>query len=120
MCFMKEISIKNQLLINPGNENSWININLEGETSNNAAIGAKIYIVTSNDQNIYRTISSGASFGANNYSEHIGLDNADKISSLEITWPKDGQKTTFQNLDVNQYIKVSEGKTNILSLKESH
>ena len=104
---------QNQLLINPGTENNWINIKLKGEDSNSSAIGAVIHLVTSEGQHIYRTVSSGASFGANTYAEHIGIAKATGVESLEITWPNGGEKTILSNLQINQFIQITEGERDI-------
>ncbi|HEY9116665.1 MAG TPA: CRTAC1 family protein [Roseivirga sp.] len=110
---------QNQLLINPQQEKNWINISLVGDDSNHAAIGSRVHIITSTGQHIYRTVSQGASFGANSYRLEIGLDKAESISKLEIVWPTTGKNQVFENVGVNQFIKIREGEEEIEKLSLS-
>lgn len=104
---------QNQLLVNPTNQNNWINIKLTGEKSNKKAIGAQVHITTSTGQEIYRTVSNGASFGGNSYDLEIGLGKAEEIASIEVTWPATGQKQSFNNVPVNQHIEIIESDSEI-------
>ncbi len=104
---------QNQLLMNPQLNGNWINITLEGRESNRAAIGTKVHLITSLGKHIYRTVSQGASFGANSYRLKIGLDNADEVEKLEIIWPTTDKKQLFENLEVNQFIRIIEGHDEI-------
>ncbi|MFY0594140.1 FG-GAP-like repeat-containing protein [Roseivirga sp.] len=104
---------QNQLLVNPMSDNNWINIQLVGNTSNKKAIGTKVHIVTSNKQHIYRTVSSGASFGGNSYDLEIGLGSAEMIELLEVTWPATGEKQNFSEVEINAHIKINEGASSI-------
>ncbi len=104
---------QNQLLLNPGSENNWINIQLTGEKSNRKAIGSQVHLVTSTGQHIYRTISNGASFGGNSYDLEIGLGKAEKIDLLEVNWPSTGKKQVFENVAINQHIEINENRSEI-------
>lgn len=106
---------QNQLLVNPTNGNNWINIQLTGKKSNRKAIGTRVHIVTANDQHIYRTVSSGASFGGNSYDLEIGIGSANEIKSLEVTWPATGKKQVFNNIAANQHIGINESDSKIKS-----
>lgn len=98
---------QNQLLINPLTQGNWLNIKLIGVQSNKAAIGAKIHVTTSEGQEIYRRVSSGASFGANSLALEIGLSNAESITTLEITWPS-GLVQKLENIKANQRLEITE------------
>src|SRR5690606_26341101 len=105
----------NLLFENPiGNENNWINIILEGVQSNRSAIGAKIILTIEEggqERNIYHSVGTDASFGGNSIMAEIGLGNASNIKQLEIKWPHTSKQTsTFNNVTVNQTIKIEEGK----------
>ena len=104
---------QNQLMLNPFESNNWINIQLTGEESNRKAIGAKVHLVTSLGQHIYRKVSSGASFGANSYDLEIGIGKADKIDLMEVTWPKTGAVQRFESIEPNQHIELIESKQEI-------
>lgn len=103
----------NVLFKNPGHHgNNWITVRLVGVQTNRAAIGARIKIVlTSDDQRpryIYRTVSSGGSFGASPLQQHIGLGKAKWIETLEIWWPASNTRQTFHWINANRAIEVRE------------
>lgn len=102
----------NLLFQNPGHDNSWLTVKLVGTESNRAAIGTRIKIATSgtNPQTIYRTVSSGSSFGANPMLQTIGLGKGDKVSELEIYWPRTKSRQVFRDLGVNQAIEITESQ----------
>lgn len=83
----------------------WVNIKLEGETSNKPAIGATItidYTEAGVAKQITRTVSSGGSYGASPMEQHIGLGNADAIKSIVISWPS-GKQSVSRDVALNAY-----------------
>lgn len=109
---------QNILFENPiGNENSWINIILEGSTSNRSAIGAKIIATIEEEgkiRKVYHTVGTGASFGGNSLLAEIGLGKASKIESLEVIWPNKARSTSlFKSVAVNAVISIKEGEDEI-------
>lgn len=104
---------QNQLLVNPMTGNNWINIELEGVTSNKKAIGAEVFLETSTGQKIHRVVSSGASFGGNSLALEIGLGAAESIKSILVKWPATGKSQSFEKLDVNQHIRIVESGVEI-------
>jgi len=79
----------NILFQNPGNTNHWTSLKLIGQSSNLAAIGARIKIQTDDPELpfVYRHVTSGSSFGANPLEQTIGLGKATKMLQIEIQWP---------------------------------
>ena len=113
---------QNMLLENPiGNNNNWITIHLQGTKSNRSAIGAKIILTIEDDEaprKIYHTVGSGASFGGNSLLAEIGIGKAKVIKKMEITWPRlDRTPTVFNDVSINQIIKIVEGQSEIQQLK---
>jgi hypothetical protein len=100
---------------NPGNTNDWIRVKLAGVKSNKSAIGARIAVTVENQgggsRSIYRTVGSGASFGANPFEQHFGLGRAAKIKSIEIWWPASNTRQTFSDVGPNQVIAIKEFAT---------
>lgn len=94
---------------NPGFQNNWIVLDLEGVQSNKSAIGTRISITTQQNQTFYHTVNTGGSFGSGSLEAEIGLGKANKIKSLIITWPQ-GAVQTFTNLEVNKKYKLVEGQ----------
>ena len=82
----------NFLFINDGNEANWISINCEGVISNSAAIGAKVWIKTTVDDEDFwqmKEISAQTGYsGQNSMVMNFGLADATIIDSLFIQWPR--------------------------------
>jgi hypothetical protein len=112
---------QNSLYINPGqNNNNWVNILLEGTVSNRAGIGARIKVTVrdkGNLRSIFRDVNSGGSFGSNPLIQHIGIGAAEKIESVEITWPGIKAKQELKNLPVNENLKIKQGSKSFTSSK---
>lgn len=106
---------ENALFMNKNNSNKWIKMLLVGTKSNRSAVGARVKIVTKNKKNklrsIYRTISSGSSFGSNSFLLHIGLDDALSIESIEVRWPDGSEqiKIDISDVKINNRYRIKEG-----------
>ncbi len=101
-----------QLFLNPGHGNHWITLKLEGKESNRIALGARIKVNTlegGKPRAIYKTVSTGASFGASPLRQEIGLGQATEISSIEIFWPTTGKTQTLKGPPIDHFYKVTEG-----------
>jgi hypothetical protein len=110
-------SYNNSLYLNPGqNNNRWINIQLEGTTTNRSAIGSHVK-VTFREKGIkrvvYRDVNSGGSFGASALRREIGIGQSDLIDELEITWAQTGKKQVFK---ISNLISLSKSKKEIILL----
>jgi tetratricopeptide (TPR) repeat protein len=101
-----------RLFENPGNQNDWISLHLVGVKTNRASIGARIKLTVQNEgkspRTIFRTVSSGGSFGASPLTQHIGLGKSAKILELEIAWPTSRTRQVFSNVAPNQYLEIKE------------
>ena len=111
-----------QIFANPGHGNNWLKLKLEGVKTNRAAIGARIKVVVeteTGERAIFRTVGSGASFGANPLRQEIGLGRASTIKRVEIFWPVTGLTQVVTGLGINQLYKIREGETGptLLELK---
>lgn len=107
------------LFENPGFGNHWISIKLVGQSSNRAAIGARIHVrVTENgkSRSIFRHVNSGGSFGCNPLRQTIGLGKAERIDVLEIYWPMTDRTQTFKAVDVDRFVRILEDKDSILQV----
>jgi tetratricopeptide (TPR) repeat protein len=107
----------NCLFENPNeNQNNWVVLKLEGTTCNKPAVGARVVLsVQENGQErkIYRTVTSGASFGANSLILEVGLRKANSINQVSVQWPcKDCPDQTFTGLEINKAYTLTEGKSN--------
>jgi hypothetical protein len=97
---------------NPGNDNHWITLELEGVQANRAAIGARVEVTVMDSgvsRKIYRTVGFGSSFGSNPLRQHIGLGQAQKVESLEVRWPGSGTVQVFHHLPADRMFHLREG-----------
>ncbi len=110
-----------RLFENPGNGNDWVNLHLMGVKSNRAAIGTRIKVTVENEgrgqRSIYRTVSSGGSFGASPLQQHIGLGKSARIIDLEIWWPASNTRQHFSNVATNQFLEIKEFAKNYTKLE---
>ncbi|MHC5537189.1 CRTAC1 family protein [Singulisphaera rosea] len=108
----------NVLFENPGQGNHWLTVKLVGKKTNRAAIGARIKVVTAGESplTVRRLVSTGSSFGANPLQQTIGLAKADRVATLEITWPTSGTTQVFRDIPTDQAIEITEFADNYKSL----
>ena len=103
-----------------GNEQNWLQVDLEGTVSNRDAFGAYLRIVVG-DRSWVHDYNGG--FGSHNSQHgstaHFGLGDAQTVDSLMISWPS-GEETILTDLAANQRIKVTEeGSVNTHNLPEA-
>ena len=60
-------------------------------------------------RSIYRHVNSGGSFGANPLRQTIGIGTAQVLDRLEIYWPTSDTTQVFEQVSVNQMIRIREG-----------
>jgi len=109
---------QNAFFENPGFNNNWITIRLVGTQSNRSAIGARVELVFKDgaeNRHIYRTVTSGGSFGANSLQLEIGLSQAKEIDLIKIKWPS-GLQSEFNNININQRIEIVENSNKIKNI----
>jgi len=87
-------------------------LKLVGVKSNRAAIGARIKVTVEDagqaKREIYRTVSSGGSFGANPLQQHIGLGKDARIVNIETWWPATDTRQNFAGVEKNQFLEIRE------------
>lgn len=105
----------NALFQNPNTDNKFVNIKLVGKTTNHLGIGSRLkleYINNDKKNTIYRTISSGSSFGSNSIIAEIGLPiSTIKITDIAVLWANGS--TTYKSygaLPLNKLITITEDK----------
>jgi hypothetical protein len=109
---------QNALFQNQNQSNHWITIKLIGKGVNSFAIGSKVRLIINDNgkvREIFRTVSSGGSFGSNSYQLEIGLGQAKQIEELQVYWGGSGKPVIFENIQPNQRIKIHQGESSISS-----
>jgi hypothetical protein len=99
---------------NPGNDNRWLVLALEGVRANRSAVGARIKVTVSTPGGprvLHRTVGSGGSFGASPLRQEIGLGDATGIDSVEIAWPGSGRTQRLDGLQLDRRYRVREGSS---------
>ncbi len=111
---------QNAFYINPGqNDNNWISVRLKGVKANAPGIGARIKVTFTENgvqRTVHRSLTTGSSYGANPFIEHVGIGTATNIDLLEIKWPGSGTIQTFTNLQPNKRLIITEGKNEFAEL----
>ena len=96
-----------QLFKNLGNDNNWIELDLEGTVSNRDGVGARVF-VTTGDKTQFREQTGGVHFRAQNYQIiHFGLGSNDIIDKILIYWPS-GIVQAIENVSSNQILTIKE------------
>ncbi|HUD73263.1 MAG TPA: CRTAC1 family protein [Dongiaceae bacterium] len=99
--------------LNPGNDNAWVTLRLEGRRSNRAALGARILVrvrTAAGTRDIHRVVESGGSFGGGSLQQEIGLGRATAIDLVEVRWPTTGTTQRFENVGMRRAWRIVEGE----------
>ena len=105
-----------QLFLNPGFGNHWVKLMLTGVRSNRSAIGARIRVdveTAEGPRSIFRTVSSGASFGASPLRQEIGLGQAQRVTRVVVTWPTTGKTQEFNQVSLDRCYSIREGAADL-------
>ena len=97
------------LFRNDGNENHWLQLELEGTSSNRMAVGARI-ILRNNGTSMSRIIGgdNGGHGFQNSPVVHFGLGEADLADHIEIRWP-DRTVTELFHIPVDSRLHITQG-----------
>jgi hypothetical protein len=99
------------LFENPGFGNRWVRINCRGTTSNRSAIGTRIRVEIETGgvrSSIYRSVTSGGSFGASPLPQLIGLGKCQRIVFVEIRWPASGAVQRLEGVKLDSLLSITE------------
>jgi hypothetical protein len=102
-------SLYSKLYRNDGTgDTHWLQVSLQGTTSNRDAYGSRVRIVAGGQSRI-REIHGGSSYASQHTSiAHFGLADITRVDSLIVTWPG-GARETFTDLVVDQVVYIVEG-----------
>ena len=94
------------------NQNDLLRVKTIGARSNRNGIGAKVVVRTSKGKTLFGMVRTGSSYVSQAelpLTFGLGKPEEGTTVNLEITWPGN-QKETIQNIKVNHFIVVQEGK----------
>jgi hypothetical protein len=86
----------------------FMTMRLEGRDSNRDAIGAKVSVVAGGRRMVAQRVGGGSYQSASDPRLHFGLGRADRIESVEVTWPR-GRVDRFRDLPVDTGYVLREG-----------
>ncbi|MDJ0648701.1 MAG: CRTAC1 family protein [Xenococcaceae cyanobacterium MO_188.B19] len=96
-----------QLFHNQGNDNHWLQIDLEGVKSNRDGIGAQVFVTTGGVTQL-REQNGGMHRSSQNHQRlHFGLADNTKVDEILIKWPS-GKEQKIQNIPANQLLHIIE------------
>ncbi len=93
---------------NQPSDHHWLQLVLEGRTSNRDAIGARLWLHAGGETQV-SFVNGGNGFASQSSRRvHFGLGKAAKIDRLEVAWPS-GKKQTFTGLSTDRIYRLVEG-----------
>lgn len=108
------------LYANPGHQNHWVTLELQGVSTNRSAFGARICVTLQQREKvrrIFRTVGYGSSFGGNPLRQHIGLGKSNRVKQIEIAWPGSTEVQKFQNVPVDRTFRIVEGSRSLVPIQ---
>ncbi len=102
----------NQLFANPGHDNRWLKLELQGVKTNRAALGARVKVTVrtpAGERALHRTVGTGGSFGSAPFRVELGLGDAIEVVQAEIFWPVTGQRQVITGLEPDRAYLILEG-----------
>ncbi|MBN2349165.1 MAG: CRTAC1 family protein [Bacteroidales bacterium] len=91
-----------------GNKNNWLGLTLVGKNGPAAAIGAKVTVEYEGKKQVLINQKVTSYLSSHDPRLHIGLGQYKNIDKMEILW-SDGTNESFENIQVNRYLKVLQG-----------
>ena len=96
-----------QLFKNVGNENHWLEIDLEGTISNRDGIGSRVFVTTDNISQV-REQKGGLHYRSQDSQIiHFGLGQHEQVDSITVHWPS-GIIQEMKNILADQIIRIVE------------
>jgi hypothetical protein len=96
-----------QLFRNRGNENHWIQIDLEGVSANRDAIGSKVYVIAGGITQSREQSGQMHYYSQNHKRLHFGLGQNTVIDEIIIVWP-DGNKQHYYDILADQTLHLTQ------------
>ena len=92
---------------NRQSENHYLNIQLRTAGNNKLAYGTKVVVKTKDGIQLNYVTATRGFQSSSSPVLHFGLGKADKVDSLQVTWP-DGSLQTMTNIKAGQLLKIEQ------------
>jgi hypothetical protein len=86
---------------------AWIDVELEGRTSNRAAIGATVIVTASGRRQARAVLSQSSYYSHDALRLHFGVGTASTIEAIDVRWPS-GRVQQLRDVDVKRTITIVE------------
>jgi hypothetical protein len=90
------------------NGKNWLKVQLKGTKSNRSGIGAKVRVTAGGKSQTRVLLSQSGYYSSPDARLHFGLDKAEGVDSVEITWPC-GLVESWEGVKPNQVFSATEG-----------
>ncbi|MEI6047927.1 MAG: FG-GAP-like repeat-containing protein [Bacteroidota bacterium] len=100
------LSPGNRLYKNPGGDNNYIKISLNGTVSNKSGVGARVELINNNILQV-REISGGEGRSHAGVTAHFGLGQSSIVQKLTVRWPS-GIEQYKNGESANKHIVITE------------
>jgi tetratricopeptide (TPR) repeat protein len=98
-----------RLLRNDSTGGHWVNFRVRAQSGHPSATGARI-VVRAGTRALLREVGAGPSYLSHNHADvRVGLGSAERVESVEITWPG-GRRETWRDLEVDRLWRLEEGR----------
>ncbi|MCB4798082.1 VCBS repeat-containing protein [Neotamlana laminarinivorans] len=104
---------------NTSNQNNYLQIKFNGQTSNKFGLGNRIYLYNQNTTQVQELTLTRGFQSSVSPKLHFGLGNASKIDSLKVVW-HNGNIQTLKNVKANQELTLEFSKANSSEVKKSN
>ncbi len=104
----------NALFENPGNDNHWMTLELEGVRANRDAIGARIRVTVGTPQgprDVFTNVGTGGSFGSSSLQQELGLGDATHVVQVAVRWPGDLEEQVWTDVPLDRFVRLTQGKS---------
>lgn len=95
-------------------DNHWLEVHLEGRSSNRQAVGARVRAVAGYYVQVRELGSQSSYLSQNSPVIHFGLGDRTVVDSLEIIWPRGGIQT-MTAVPADQILQIVEGEAETVS-----
>lgn len=96
-----------QLFHNLGNNNHWIEIDLEGSLSNRNGIASTVLLTAGGKTQMREQNGGMHKYSQNHQRLHFGLGQNTSVDQIDVTWPS-GTHQNLRNLDADKLIRIVE------------
>ena len=92
-----------------GGRRHWLTVKLESPKTNRFAIGARVAVVRSGQETLWRRVNTDSSYlSASDVRAHFGLGDKAEIEAVLVDWP-DGSKERFEGIKSDRIVSLRQG-----------